>query len=401
MHIRENNKIRCLIMRRFMPDGVFGGLEKHLIEWLKRVDYNRFDITLAVSAGKSHIFSEKILRENIHVRLMEFDFDFKRFGLKDFFTTMRLFRRARPNHVVYTEGAFTDFPWIHVLAGYIYTKGNVFMSEHLGPLCPPKRISKQYFRYIPGLGLWWKKHIFTFSIRAYLSKNILAVSKEVKDNIVKWYKYPENKITYCYHGVETKKYSAYLPIKLSMRKKLSIPENDIVIISAARLSPIKCIDRLIHAFDKIYDKYKNVWLLIVGDGPLRDNLQSLAIKQISNNKILFLGFQDDVSEYLAMSDLFVLPSDNEGLAIALCEAFSTGLIAIVTKTPGPNEIIQNGINGFLVEKNSDAVFEGIVKAISLSPEKRAQMSAAARQFAIENLDLETNVPKELAIIGLR
>ena len=101
------------------------------------------------------------------------------------------------------------------------------------------------------------------------------------------------------------------------------------------------------------------------------------------NKILFMGNVDNVGDYLKMSDIFVLSSDNEGFGIALVEAMATGLICVATKCPGPNEIIQDGVNGFLVEKNAEGVLDGLKKAArSFTMPQEVEIQGKGHPFCI-------------------
>ena len=76
-----------------------------------------------------------------------------------------------------------------------------------------------------------------------------------------------------------------------------------------------------------------------------------------------------MATHLRNANYYVLPSDNEGLGLSLLEAMASGLICIATHCPGPAEIIKDGVNGFLVEKSTAGVTQGLKRAISLSPKK--------------------------------
>jgi len=185
-----------------------------------------------------------------------------------------------------------------------------------------------------------------------------------------------------------------------MRKRFNISENETIVITTARLAKEKCLHRLINAFDLLSQKFKNNWLFIVGDGPLREDLEGLARSKQSKVRIKFLGFQEDVTDYLKMSDIYVLPSENEGLAIALLEAMATGLIVVATNTPGPSEIICDGFNGFLVDNTEMGVVRGMRKAFLLTEEQRQNISKNAIDFIRNNFDMSKNIKEELEVFAL-
>ena len=113
-----------------------------------------------------------------------------------------------------------------------------------------------------------------------------------------------------------------------------------------------------------------------------------------------MGYQENASDFLKMSDLFALPSDNEGLSNAMLEAMATGLICVVTKTPGTDEVIENGINGFIVEPSEEGVSIGLRKSLSLSQTQRVIISQEARRLVRVNFDREIGLQRGLEVLGL-
>ena len=226
------------------------------------------------------------------------------------------------------------------------------------------------------------------------------MSEEVKERMVKWYHYPRKRIEVVYHGVDLSKYRPDAAVRKSMRRKFSIADSDLVVVSTARLCEQKCLDRLIDAFEVVCRDSRNCRLLFVGDGPLRKCLEDLAGKKAVGDRIEFVGYQEDVSGLLKMSDIYILPSDMEGIAGAAMEAMATGLIVVATKTPGPNEFIDDGVNGFLVERSTEGVLQGLEKAFSLPDKQRREISDSARQTIKRNFDIEERTQKALEYMGL-
>jgi len=336
-----------LFLRRYSCNDLSGGIERRILDWFKYIDYSKYKISLAMIENRNNVFSRDIISNHLHVNVVYRKYDYRHNFLIKFLNMIALFREVKPSHVVFVQGSFTDFNLPDVLAGFLYTRGNVFMTEHTGAPAHPSKKRNKYFKVIPGIGFWWHRRKVGYLLRAYLVKRIYAASNEVKDRIVKLYKYPEKKVISKYHGVDVGLFTPDIDTRIEMRAKMNIPDDHKVIVSTARLSPEKSLHRLINAFEIVSKKFKNCWLVMVGDGPLMDELRSLAANKEANSRIKFFGFQNSVVRYLQMSDIFVLPSDNEGFGIASLEAMSTGLISVCTKTPGPSEIIQNCITGFL------------------------------------------------------
>lgn len=128
------------------------------------------------------------------------------------------------------------------------------------------------------------------------------------------------------------------------------------IVAVGRLSNQKNYQMLIEAFSIIKDDFPQCNLEIYGEGPLRDELDSLIKKYGLSDRVFLMGAFPDVLERIYGSRLFVMSSKYEGMPNALMEAMSMGIPVISTDCPcgGPSELIQDGVNGFLCE-NGDPV----------------------------------------------
>jgi glycosyltransferase involved in cell wall biosynthesis len=280
------------------------------------------------------------------------------------------------------------------------SNGNAFMHENSGSLMPPPMTSKRHFGIFPGFGLWWRVNQALINLRARVAKKILVVSNEIKNRYVSWWKYPQNQISVMYHGTDTRKFLSSVEIRQQLRSKLNIRTSDIVIITTARFTKIKRLDRVIKAFDVLYKDFPNLRLLMAGSGPLETDLKVLAQSLHSSDRITFLGHIEDPSDYLKASDIFVLSSDNEGLSLALLEAMSAGLICISTDCAGSNEAIANEKLGLIVEKSTEGVAQGLKKILGLPLEEKQEMSGRAAVYIRDNFDIETNIQKVFKTIGL-
>jgi len=236
-------------------------------------------------------------------------------------------------------------------------------------------------------------------IRSYLSKRVLAVSEEVKNTLL-LYGYPNEKITIAYHGVDVSKFLPSEVNKMKIRRQHDIPENAIVLISTGRLALEKRLERLINAFGILSKDNGSLWLLFAGDGPSRKEIERSIHSIKGKDRIKLLGHADNVSELLQASDLFVLPSDREGLSVSLTEAMSTGLICIASDVSGSNEVIRDGENGFLVEPTNEGVLNGIEKALRLDDPTRKRISQRARDTIVEKFEKRKSVMNILKLLDI-
>ena len=147
-----------------------------------------------------------------------------------------------------------------------------------------------------------------------------------------------------------------------------------------RLHPQKGFDLLLEAFERIQAKHPQWHLTILGEGPMREELELLRAKLGLTHRVSFPGSVQDVNDRLRQADLFVMSSRFEGFPMALCEAMACGLPVIATDClSGPRDIIRDGIDGVLVPvADVNALAAGLDHLIN-NPLKRQQLALAAPQ----------------------
>jgi len=173
-----------------------------------------------------------------------------------------------------------------------------------------------------------------------------------------------------------------------IKAKLNIQENDFVITFVGRIVKDKGINELIESFINLEKKYKNIKLLLVGDyeehlNPIKKENKKLID---SLDSIITVGFQNDIREFLSISNLFVLPSYREGLPNSMIEAGSFGIPLLATNINGCNEIIEENITGILVQKkNIQSLQEGIEKLLN-DKELYNNIQSKVRERIIQRYD---------------
>ncbi|MUH36916.1 glycosyltransferase family 4 protein [Zobellia amurskyensis] len=139
---------------------------------------------------------------------------------------------------------------------------------------------------------------------------------------------------------------------ISSRKKLSKTNKPINILTVGRLTQNKAQHIILNSLVKI--KRKDWILTIVGDGPTMNDLKKLSIDLGINDKIIFMGQVENVSDFYLNADIFVFSSRSEGFPNALIEAYSFGIPCISTDCDfGPSDIITHGKDGFLISVNDE------------------------------------------------
>lgn len=390
-----------LFFRKLMPDAGWGGTEVVLMDWFSQIDYRRSIITLAVPSGSKEIFSKHININSWPVNIVEYAFPaYGNNGKAKFLSMLKFMFHIRPHCVIFVQGWYLDFNFPEVLAAFFLTAGRVFMHENVGPDAPPAKTSRKHLGFLPGFSIWWHKITFFVYGKAYFCKKVLFVSKDIRKKFISSWGYPKHNSLVMYHGTEVSRYLPSQLIRETMRGAFRISDTDIVIIATARLAKFKCLDRLINAFDSVSRDFSNLQLLLAGTGPLEKELKDLAASKASFDRIRFLGHMDNIPDLLRMSDIYVLSSDNEGLSLALLEAMASGMICISTKCPGSPEVIENEVNGFLVEPNSLGVEKSIRKIMSFHFSQKKFITEQARKTVLERFNVRSNAKKALGVFGI-
>lgn len=192
------------------------------------------------------------------------------------------------------------------------------------------------------------------------------------------------------NGVDTEffKNTKTLDEKELIRDKFKIDKKDFVITFVGRIVKDKGINELIEAFINLSKKYNNLKLLLVGDyeehlNPIK-NENKILIDSLDS--IITVGFQNDIRDFLSITDLFVLPSYREGLPNSLIEAGSFGIPLLATNINGCNEIIDDGITGILVEKKSAKKLEEAIDKLLEDKEFYNSIKLKVRDRIIEKYE---------------
>ena len=185
----------------------------------------------------------------------------------------------------------------------------------------------------------------------------------------------------------------YQATDMGMRDEFNFQQSDIVITAVGHFIEVKGWDVVIKSFSRVKSAIPNAQLLLVGKKTSQEYYDKICslIKQYDLEKyVTFAGNRSDIPAILKASDLFILPSRSEGAGAVLIEAMATGLPCIATNTGGIADIIVNGENGFLFQReNSAELAEKIINVVS-APELQTKFIASAKQY-LHKFSIETHV----------
>jgi sugar transferase (PEP-CTERM/EpsH1 system associated) len=162
-------------------------------------------------------------------------------------------------------------------------------------------------------------------------------------------------------------------------------------ISVGRLDPIKDHATLLRAVRLVTNTLPTFELDLVGDGPSRVELESLARALELGSHVRFLGYREDVGALLASADFFVLSSISEGLSLALLESMAAGLPVVATDVGGNREVVVPGDTGYLVPARSADALAAAMMTLLADAAKAGRMGRAARRRIESHFNVRTVV----------
>ena len=194
-----------------------------------------------------------------------------------------------------------------------------------------------------------------------------------------------SKLKLIYNGLDTKPFERAQSQRKTMRRRLRVEENELVIISVANLIPYKGHADLIQAAKQVITTIPKSRLVLVGeDRGIQRSLQNQVREMGISKRVMFLGQRDDIPELLAASDLSVLASHEEGLSNAVLESMAAGLPVVATDVGGNREAILNGVTGQLVPpKDPDRLAEKMI--LSLGEPSIAHTQGVEGRIRVERL----------------
>lgn len=172
-------------------------------------------------------------------------------------------------------------------------------------------------------------------------------------------------------------------LRMAGRAELGAQPDDTVLIKVARFWPEKRHDILLQAFKLLLERQPNILLLIPGIGPELEKNQALAENLGICKRCRFLGFRTDLPELLAMADIQVHTSDEEGVPLAILSGMAAGIPIVSTAVGGIPEVIKHQYSGILVPPASPLVIADAVYELMQDPIRQQRLGKAAQAF-IEN-----------------
>jgi glycosyltransferase involved in cell wall biosynthesis len=329
MNENHNKKIKVM---HLASNPEWAGAEVHLAtlaDSLKRDD--RVDVSVTVFHKGKLVDYLKSQGIKIHVVPLKWVFD-----ITSIFKIARLLKDNNID-IIHTHGYKANF--IGTLASLFHNKTQCVRTEHglTEPFFGFNKIKMNFYEsmdYLAG---------------KFLTKKIISVSRDIGNHAE--HRYPKSKISTihnCIVIVEDDKVDVN-----KIKESIGVPKDAFVVGIIGRLVPVKGHEYFIDAAKFILEKRRDIQFLIVGDGSLRQSLESMVPAHLSEY-IKFTGFRDEVRKIINVMDIVVFSSLSEGIPYTLLEAMVAKKTIVATRVGGLVEVISDGKNGLLVESKDAA-----------------------------------------------
>lgn len=350
---------------------VVGGLERLVVENSLRMDPDRFNVEVCC-LDEFGRFSQYLMDRGVKVTLLQ-----RNQRRYDYLYPFRLrsLLRARNIHVMQMHsGTFFLATQAGVLArtpAMVYTDhGRAFFDSRIRMI--EDRISG------------WFVH------------KIIAVSRELEQYLVEVVKLPASKTVTVINGINTSEFAARPRIQ-ALADELGIPPDHRVVGTVARLDKVKDQVSMIEAFQLVHDQIPQSLLVFVGDGPERQLLQHCVIENKLEGSVIFTGNRKDVPALLNLFDIFVLSSLSEGTSISLLEAMASGVPAVVTNVGGNPSIVDNMVDGLVVQPKKVSQIAEAMLALLTNDDKRGQFGSNAATKVRDRFSIDSMVEQYTSI----
>jgi len=241
---------------------------------------------------------------------------------------------------------------------------------------------------------WERYHKLTYHLNKLSfssQQKVIAVSEEVANSIKINYGKANPPIQVVANGADTGKYARTQTADNEIRKQLNIPATATVIGITCVFRVQKRLGTWLEIAKALHEKHPDTFFIIVGDGPLNEEMRAKAKALGTDKYVFFAGLQAETRPYFTAMDLFMMSSEFEGLPIALLEAMSMNCVPACTAAGGIPEVIKDGVNGVLVPVQQPIQLVERISQLIQQPQQVANLKQAARETVINSFSMKKMV----------
>jgi len=230
--------------------------------------------------------------------------------------------------------------------------------------------------------------LFMYKFLSHFADKIVTVSHDSRRGVLKGGVRPD-KVVCVLTGIDTD-YFAPLAVRETnkIKRSLGIKEGKKVIGYFGAICREKGIGKFLQVAECLVNKQKKIKFILVGSGPMLEQIKKIVKKKKLEGNFIFLGFQDDVKRYLAIFDIFFFPTYMEGLPLTVMEAMAMGKPTVARNIGGNRELVISGKTGYLFKNESNEELEKLLVKLLDNDKKREKMGFLARKYAVDNFNLK-------------
>lgn len=350
---------------------VVGGLERLIVEMALRMNGSNFNVEVCCFDELGH-FSEYLIDRGVDVTLLK-----RNTKHYDVFYPYRLMKLLRKKH-------------IHVMQMH---SGTFFLATQAGVLArTPVMVYTDHGRALYDSPVRLKEDRFS----GFFVNKIIAVSHELEKYLIDSVKLPPAKINTVINGINTDEFYPR-PKSQTLMDEFHITDQSRVVGTVGRLDEVKDQATMLEAFALVHETIPESVLMLVGDGPKRQELSNLAAERNLSDSVIISGNRKDVPELLNLFDVFVLSSLSEGTSISLLEAMASGVPPVVTDVGGNPSVVDDRINGIVIKPKNPPLLAGVITQLLHDGGLRGQFGEAARKKVEDAYSIDTMVEHYKAI----
>lgn len=362
----------------FVIDGMeFGGGERTFLQLIQHLPQDAF--SCHVATNPDGVFARKLHSIGITVHPFELS---SKLDLRNV-PRLRSIAREHRIDIVHSQGARADF----------FTRMAVRKMKDV-------RLISTIAMPVDGFDVNpWLRSIYKTADRytEQFVDHFIVVSNRLRNTLINKHHIPAEKVTLIYNGIELDDYNPDLFQQTSakIRKEFAIPSSTFLVAAVGRLVWQKGFEYLIEASRKL--ALDNIIILMIGDGPLNDQLRQKVNQYGLDKTIIFAGSRQDVPVLLATADAIAIPSLLEGFPMVTLEAMAMQIPVVASDIPGIDEQIIDRRHGLLIPpKDPEALADAI---IALASDRRLAISlaSAARARAKEEFTLDRMISSTIRL----
>ncbi|PDW02743.1 glycosyltransferase [Candidatus Viridilinea mediisalina] len=365
----------------FSNNVAMGGMEAHILLLARHLDQTQFEVYAICPAWEpTRLFNERMAHEVDHFATVTPD---RRYGcVKQVVETWRFWKLLHTWRIEVLHMHSTGYQGLTVafLVARLSGVKRIYVTEHLAPeqaLPLPKRVMRSLF--------------------SLLLNGIVCVSEKNHRLRAHYILTPPKRTIVVANGVDPDEFTP-LPAEqqAALRREYELPADAQIVGSVVRFEPEKGLGDLMLAFQQIRASCPQAYLLLVGDGSLREALAQQAAQLGLAEYVRFTGFQRDPKPFLSIIDVFVLPVPFGSMSIGLLEAMAMGCAVVIT-FGGPGEAVVHEQHGFCAEPHNPASLAHYILMLLEDPALRQRLGSAARQ-RVESAFSAQRVARTLATL---